>query len=72
MSATEGGAALPPFGWLVLRHVARPSDGLLWLECCRRLRRWFAADPIVIVDNLSNRSLYRTPNVFLLKCCVGR
>lgn len=31
---------------------------LLWLETCRRLRGWFPADPILIIDNLSNRSIY--------------
>ena len=50
----------PPFGWLVLRHVASGEhvSAQFWHENARRLRRWFPSDPILIIDNRSNRTVF--------------
>ena len=69
VGGTRRAAATPvtpaDFGWIVLRNVPHAATDdlnrafiLLWLEGCRRLRRWFPNDPILIIDNRSNRSVF--------------
>ena len=51
----------PGFGWTVLRHVNTEHQDLVWRESVRRLRLHFPCDPILIIDNRSNRTMHPVP-----------
>ena len=55
----------PAFGWIILRCVRHnrtasldDAPALYWRESARRVRYWYPSDPILIVDNRSNRTVY--------------
>jgi hypothetical protein len=48
----------PEFGWIVLRHVRTLTDEALWRENLRRIRMHFPCDPILVIDNRSNRTMH--------------
>lgn len=52
----------PGFGWTMLRHVATERQDLVWRESVRRLRLHFPCDPVLIIDNRSNRTIHPVPN----------
>lgn len=43
-------------GFIVLRHVSTVEHNLLWINCCEQIRKFYD-NPIVIIDDNSNKSI---------------
>ena len=40
------------FGFIILRHVSKPGQNVLWINCYKQIRKFYD-DPIIIIDDNS-------------------
>lgn len=61
--------ALPPLGFVILRHVNSKITDLYWKESYAAIRRLYPVEPIMIVDDSSDKKWLRE-DVVLTNCTV--
>jgi len=54
-------------GFIITRHVNSKITNLLWIECVQKIRQFYPANPIVIIDDNSDEQ-FLTQNVRIPNC----
>ena len=58
------------FGFILTRHVEKPSHNDIWTTCVKRIREFYPTTKIVIIDNESKKEILNNKGLNLDNCII--